>query len=52
MEETLDLDEEEAIEEDKLKRHQSTGYQKYSGWRRSDQIVLTVVYQNLKKKNT
>lgn len=30
-EETLDLDEEEAIEEDKLKRHQSTGYQKYSG---------------------
>ena len=31
MEETLDLDEEEAIEEDKLKRHQSTGYQKYSG---------------------
>jgi hypothetical protein len=31
MGETLDLDEEEAIEEDKLKRHQSTGYQRRSG---------------------
>ena len=30
-EEIVDLDEEEAIEEDKLKRHQSTGYQRYSG---------------------
>ena len=30
-EETLDLDEEDTIEEDKLKRHQSTGYQRYSG---------------------
>ena len=30
-EETLDLDEEDAIDEDKQKRHQSTGYQKYSG---------------------
>ena len=31
VEETLDLDEEDSIEEDKLKRHQSTGYQRYSG---------------------
>ena len=30
-EETLDLDEEDEISEDKLKRHQSTGYQRYSG---------------------
>ncbi len=30
-EEIVDLDEEEAIEEDKLKRHQSTGYQRRSG---------------------
>jgi hypothetical protein len=31
MEETLDLDEEDGIEEDLMKRHQSTGYQRYSG---------------------
>ena len=31
MEETLDLDDEDGIEEDLMKRHQSTGYQRYSG---------------------